>query len=99
MDRHERARDAGPLASLMALVVRNNFARKVVNHDWAVKVRNRRIYIILIPYESPPTLGVHRFGFSAGVPEIDSAYRFPVLRQEVILTKKAGYALKFRGSA
>src|SRR5580692_2884347 len=83
----------------MALVVRKNFVRKVVNHDWAVEVGNRRICIVLITYESPPALGVHRFGFGAGVPEIDSAYRFPVFRQEVVLTKKASYALVFRGSA
>ncbi len=86
-------------ASLMALVVRKNFMRKVVNHDWTVKVGNCRICIVLIPDESPPALGVHRFGFGAGVPEIDSAYRFPVLRQEVVLTKKADYALIFRGRA
>src|SRR5262249_45147724 len=76
-----------------------NFVRKVVNHDWTVKVGDRRICVVPFPDESPPTLGVHRFGFGARVPEIDSAQRFAVLRQEVILAKKAGYALIVRGSA
>ncbi len=48
------------------LIVRENFVRNVVNHDGAVKVRDRGIRTVLIPRESPPALVVHRFGFSAG---------------------------------
>src|SRR4029077_17943413 len=78
------------------LLIRENFVREVVNHDGAVKVRDRRIGTVLLPYEPPPALGVHRLSFSAGAPEIDSAGCAPVLRQDIALPTKAGYALIFR---
>jgi hypothetical protein len=73
--------------------------RQVVNHNRAVQVRERRICAVLLPYESSPTLGVHGISFSSGVPEINSADRVPVLRQDIVLTDKARYALIFRRRA
>ena len=73
--------------------------RQVVNHNGAVQVCERRICTVLLPYESSPTLGVHGISVSSGVPEIDSADRVPVLRQDIVLTDKAGYGLIFRRCA
>ena len=73
--------------------------RQVVNHNGAVQVCERRICTVLLPYESSPTLCVHGISFSSGVPEIDSADRVPVLRQDIVFTDKARYALIFRRCA
>src|SRR6266540_445593 len=88
-----------PSRPLGRLLIRENFVRQVVNHDGALKVCDRRICTVLLPYESSPTLGVHGFSFSSGVPEIDSADCVPVLREDIVLADEASYALIFRSSA
>src|SRR4030095_4344737 len=54
---------------------------------------------VLLPYERSPTLRVQSISFSSRVPEIDSADRVPVLRQDIVLACNAFYALVFRGCA
>ena len=55
------------------LLIRENFVRKVVDHDETVEVCNRRFRTVLLSHESFPTLGVQGVSFGSGVPEVDSA--------------------------
>src|SRR4030095_14546138 len=86
----------GRRAQRSELRIGDNFVRQVVNHNGAVEVRERRLCTVLLPYERSPALRVQSIGFNSGAPEIDSADRTPVLRQDVVLTDKARYALVFR---
>src|SRR5664279_2065918 len=76
--------------------MRENFVRKVVDHDGAVEVCDRGIATVLLAYEGLPILRVHSIGCRSGVPEIDSTSRASILREDIDLTDKTRYALIFR---
>jgi len=75
------------------LRIRQNSVCEVVYHDRAVEICEQGIRTVLLAYESLPTVGVHDVSFGSGVPEVDSAGRASILRENIDLADKARHAL------
>lgn len=72
---------------------------KVVDHNGAIHIDDRRVCAILFSYERSPAFRIQRISLFSAVPEIDATDGTAILRQEVVFPDEASHATIFRGSA